>query len=64
MARRVLGGGSHVVVEALPRRAAPRLGGGHYGESAVALLGLDVGTRGLNSKERREIAAEAFERRY
>jgi hypothetical protein len=55
---------SHVVVEALLRRAAARFGGGHYGDAAVALLGLDVGTRGLNSKERREIAAEAFERTY
>lgn len=55
---------SHVVVEALLRRAAVRFGGGHYGDAAVALLGLDVGTRGLNSRARREIAAEAFDRRY
>jgi hypothetical protein len=54
----------HVIVEALLRRAVARLGGGHYGEAAVALLGLDTGTRGLNSKARREIAAEAFERTY
>lgn len=54
----------HVVVEALLRRAAARLGGGSYGEAAVALLGLDAGTRGLNSKARREIAAQAFERTY
>ncbi len=55
---------SHVVVETLLRRAAGRFGGGHYGDAATALLGLDVGTRGLNSKERREIAAAAFERKY
>jgi hypothetical protein len=54
----------HVVIEALLRRAVARFGGGHYGDAAVALLGLDVGTRGLNSKERREIAAEAFDRTY
>lgn len=54
----------YVVVESLLRRAATRLGGGRYGEAAVALLGLDAGTRGLNSRERRELAAEAFERKY
>lgn len=54
----------HVVIEALLRRATARLGGGQFGEAAVALFGLDAGTRGLNSKERREIAAEAFERTY
>jgi hypothetical protein len=55
---------SHVVVEALLRRAVARLGGGNYGDSAVAVLGLDAGTRGLNSKIRRELAAEAFDRTY
>jgi hypothetical protein len=55
---------SYVVIEALLRRAAARFGGGHYGDAAVALLGLDAGTRGLNSKARREVAAEAFERKY
>ncbi len=55
---------SHVVIEALLRRAVARFGGGRYGDAAVALFGLDVGTRGLNSKERREIAAEAFDRKY
>lgn len=54
----------HVVIEALLRRATARLGGGQYGDAATALLGLDSGTRGLNSKARREIAAEAFERTY
>jgi hypothetical protein len=54
----------HVVVESLLRRAVARFGGGRFSEGAVALFGLDAGTRGLNSKERREIAAEAFERTY
>jgi len=54
----------HAVIEVLLRRAATRLGGGHYGDAAVALLGLDVGTRGHTSKSRREIAALAFERTY
>lgn len=53
-----------IVIEALLRRAAARFGGGQYGEAAVALFGLDAGTRGLNSKVRREIAAEAFGRKY
>jgi hypothetical protein len=53
-----------VVIEALLRRATTRLAGGHYGDAAVALLGLDAGTRGLNPKARCEIAAQAFERTY
>lgn len=53
-----------VVVEALLRRSVARFGGGRYGDAAAALFCLDQGTRGLGSKERREIAAEAFERRY
>ena len=57
-------GEDHVVLEALLRRAASRFGGGQYGDAAVALLGLDAGTRGLNSRARREIAAEAFQRTY
>lgn len=55
---------THVAIETLLRRAAARFGGGQYGDAAVALLGLDIGTRGLNSKARREIAAQAFERTY
>lgn len=54
----------HVVIEALLRRAVTRLGGGRFEDAAAALLGLDAGTRGLNSKQRRELAAEVFERRY
>lgn len=53
-----------VLIEALLRRAVSRLGGGQYGDAATSLLGLDSGTRGLNSKLRREIAAEAFDRTY
>lgn len=55
---------NHVVIETLLRRAAARFGGGQYGDASVALFGLDAGTRGLNSKARREIAAQAFERTY
>jgi hypothetical protein len=54
----------HVVVEALVRRGVSRFGGGRYGDAAVALFGLDAGTRGENSRIRREIAAEAFGRTY
>jgi hypothetical protein len=54
----------HVVIETLLRRATLRLGGGAYGDAAVALFGLDVGTRGLNSRLRRELAAEALDRTF
>jgi hypothetical protein len=54
----------HVVIENLLRRAVIRFGGGQFGDGAVALFGLDAGTRGLNSRERREIAADAFGRRF
>lgn len=55
---------AHVVVENLLRRAVTRFGGGQYGDATVALFGLEAGTRGLNSKQRREIAADAFDRRF
>jgi hypothetical protein len=54
----------HVVIEALVRRGVSRFGGGRYGDAAVALFGLDAGTRGERSRVRREIAAEAFSRTY
>lgn len=52
----------HVVVEAALRRAVERFGGGAYGEAAALLFGLDQGTRTLNSRVRRELAAERMER--
>lgn len=55
---------SHVVTESLLRRAVARFGGGHYGEAAVALFGLDGGTRGSNSRVRRGLAAQAFGRTF
>jgi hypothetical protein len=53
---------AHVVVEAALRRAVERFGGGAYGEAAALLFGLDQGTRTLNSRVRRELAAERMER--
>jgi hypothetical protein len=52
----------HVVVEAALRRAVERFGGGAYGEAAALLFGLDQGARTLNSRVRRELAAERMER--
>jgi hypothetical protein len=52
----------HVVVETTLRRAVERFGGGPYGESAALLYGLEQGTRTLNSRLRRERAAEQLER--
>ena len=49
---------AHVVVEAALRRAVERFGGGAYGEAAALLFVLDQGTRTLNSRVRRELAAE------
>ncbi len=54
----------HVAVESLLRRGVARFGGGPYGDAAVTLYGLDRGTRGLGSRERRELAAEALERKF
>jgi len=46
------------LVETLLRRAAARLGGGKFGDSAQALFGLDGDTRTVTAGVRREIAAE------
>jgi hypothetical protein len=52
----------NAVIEVILRRAIERFGGGDYGEAAALLFGLEQGTRALNPRVRRELAAEKLER--